>query len=873
MFSDILLSQTKLFSIGATTRLLVDYPEPQRSDILDYLFLPNFGASLQVLKVEIGGDSQSTDGTEPSHMHSKDKVDLHSGYEWWLMVEAKKRNKDIKLYGLPWAFPGWVGVDPATGKQSHNPFAFPEQTTRYILEWIKGARHEYGLEIDYLGVWNERGCDPAYVIKLRQELDRNGFNSTQLVVKDGDMGVCDVLHKNPEYARAVDIIGLHYPSDYTKFLGRSCLTLNKPVWSAEESSSYDDVNGAACWARVMNSHFVLSNMTSSLMWNLVGSYYHGLNWYASSMLTAVQPWSGHYGMFPVVWTTAHVTQFTKVGWKYLPVGSGSGTLPKGGFYTTIVDPNSKDFTIQIVKISHDHARCTRPPLPKPPHPIEGETVRIRLHPEQFKGLLDPNNAGEVSVEVWQSNFEITVPFFFRKQKQLTLSLANPEIELFVRKGDYYTISTVKTARRGSHSARIPASSPQFPLPYADDFQGYAESSEAKYLADQIGSFEIHSTKGGKVLRQMAPMAPIAWADSGRKGPMTVIGMREWQDVSIAVQFRLDRSNAAACAGLRVDQMWEYGVIVCILPTGSWNLTIGGPALKGAPTILLKGSADAFQLNVWQELKLMTVKDNVQGWLNGKKLFSHQIRDIDVGFAAIGTNGWFPVEYRNLKLDKAPGGRWSVPKDTKIPKANDLLVTVDCQANGLIDEAQDFELLSSWLIRHNPSGLCVAGTSSLQLVLRKCDQSNPLQQFRNDYTRIRNAAVPLFFGGNRTLLLGGSKDGQVKLVEKSAAGFWTKWAYFPNSRSIRNQYLTSTTLGFPKCLSTSSSAARKYQKPDGFVDAENLLQTGFEMERFDLQGLLCPLMMLFLLYLVASKLRDGRHARINEVHATRIGKGL
>jgi hypothetical protein len=29
------------------------------------------------------------------------------------------------------------------------------------------------------------------------------------------------------------------------------------------------------------------------MWNLVGAYYHGTNWYASSMLTSVQPWSGY----------------------------------------------------------------------------------------------------------------------------------------------------------------------------------------------------------------------------------------------------------------------------------------------------------------------------------------------------------------------------------------------------------------------------------------------------------------------------------------------------------------------------------------------------------------------------------------------------
>ncbi len=54
---------------GATSKLLVNYPEPQRSEILDYLFKPNFGASLQILKVMIGGDAQSGMGTEASHMH------------------------------------------------------------------------------------------------------------------------------------------------------------------------------------------------------------------------------------------------------------------------------------------------------------------------------------------------------------------------------------------------------------------------------------------------------------------------------------------------------------------------------------------------------------------------------------------------------------------------------------------------------------------------------------------------------------------------------------------------------------------------------------------------------------------------------------
>ena len=67
---------------GATSRLLPNYREPQRSHILDYLFLPHFGANLQMLKVEIGGDVQSTEGTEASHMHTRFEEDYSRGYEW-----------------------------------------------------------------------------------------------------------------------------------------------------------------------------------------------------------------------------------------------------------------------------------------------------------------------------------------------------------------------------------------------------------------------------------------------------------------------------------------------------------------------------------------------------------------------------------------------------------------------------------------------------------------------------------------------------------------------------------------------------------------------------------------------------------------------
>ncbi len=62
----------------------------------------------------------------------------------WLMSEAKKRNPSIKLYGLPWAFPAWVGN--GTG----SPYAYPNMTADYVVKWVGGAKTVYNLDIDYV---------------------------------------------------------------------------------------------------------------------------------------------------------------------------------------------------------------------------------------------------------------------------------------------------------------------------------------------------------------------------------------------------------------------------------------------------------------------------------------------------------------------------------------------------------------------------------------------------------------------------------------------------------------------------------------------------------------------------------------------------
>jgi galactosylceramidase len=105
-------------------------------------------------------------------------------------------------------------------------------------------------------------------------LDGAGFGETVIVGHDANADICSDMLKDPEYMAAVGVIGLHYPSDFRQTsVYAPCHATGKPIWASEESSTHDDRNGAACWARVTNAHFVLNGFTASIMWNMLGSYY------------------------------------------------------------------------------------------------------------------------------------------------------------------------------------------------------------------------------------------------------------------------------------------------------------------------------------------------------------------------------------------------------------------------------------------------------------------------------------------------------------------------------------------------------------------------------------------------------------------------
>ncbi len=605
---------------GCITRLLPDYDSKYYSQIMDYLFLPGFGASLHILKVEIGGDAQSTDGTEPSHMHSADDENYQRGYEWSTMVEAKKRNPNITLYGLSWGFPGWVG------EGTKSPWT--KSTVRYTLNWLLGAKKYYNLDIDYVGIWNERGWDKGYTLALKAAITGAGLK-TKIVGHDSGWDVCGTLARDPEWAAAVDVVGAHYVGTN---IAPECAGLNKLQWSSEDMSlDYD--TGSLCWARSLNQNYVRANLTATIAWDLINSFYDRLPWAGVGILRANEPWSGHYQIGRLLWVSAHWGQFTKAGWSFLQHGSGVGLLDNGGSYVSLTDPTGQELTIIVETMNRDASQCAH-----------SSTVHYNTTDQTATFELDSSfgHINQLYVFFTDLNIKDVNQAFTYKG---VIALNDGKFTLQLPVGVLYTVSTIN-GTKGSYEA--PPSMP-FPLPYADNFDQHRTSSEAPYFSDQTGSWEIveTATSHGKTMRQMAPQTTISWCEEAPY-PYSVIGNSTWkQPLNVSVDVMIEKVGTALVA-LGVSHGGcgggSPGIVFSVNTTGVWQLSDS----TNLTNAVASGNV-SIVAGTWYTLTLVVLEDHSVAYIGSNSVGRCELSvSSHSGWASIGSS-WDYVQFDNFRI--------------------------------------------------------------------------------------------------------------------------------------------------------------------------------------------------------------------------------
>lgn len=524
---------------GATSVLLKDYPEPQRSQILDLVFKPKFGASVSALLVEIPGDGNSTQGSMPSHMHTREDLDYTRGYTWWILREAKTRNPGLTLDGAAWSAPGWIGADPAgrfPGENGGDPAFWSRDAVEYYVKWLQGLRSVYGLEFDAIGCRNEKGLSYGFVKAFRKGLNENGFPSVKIHAFDHwperKFDFVKDLLADAELRDSIDILGAHVfyaNAPVTAEVQAMAAQMGKPIWNTEDHVYRKGFDCAISLVECFNENFIISGATKIVNWYDIGGVYP-IQPYPEdpAIVIAPSPWSGHYQVREALWGYAHYGQFTAAGWEYL--NGGSGPLAAGGTFVTLKSPEN-DYSIII------ETKGAKGPQP--------------LHFNLDGGLPS------AQLCVWRSNA--------REQfvRQADIQPANGIFTITLESDSIYSLSTTTGQQKGAF-ADIPAARP-FPFPYRETFDDSYASPAAHghlphYTADIAGAFEIADRPDtlGRALRQVMPRPALSWAPDWQ--PYTIMGDAEWKDYEVSADVWLNSDDSAAVMG-RVNHVGTgYGFI-------------------------------------------------------------------------------------------------------------------------------------------------------------------------------------------------------------------------------------------------------------------------------------------------------------------------
>ncbi len=606
---------------GGNSRLLSDYPAAQQQQIYDYLFKPGYGADLQILKVEIGGDTNSTDGSESSIEHARGSVNCNAGYEWALMAAAKARNPNIKLYGLAWGAPGWIGGGSF----------FSTDMASYLVSWLNCAKSK-GLTIDYLGGWNERGYNIGWYEQLRSTLNANGYSGVQIVADDTSWNVANDLVSNSAFSQAVQVVGSHYPCGYLSGETSCPSTANavatgKPLF-ASENGSQDYNNGAAAMARADNRDYLDGKMTATINWPVIAALYPGMPFNTDGLIVANQPWSGWYSLGKQLWVTAQTTQFTAPGWTYIDSASGYiGGSGSNGSYVTLKSPDGTDWS-SIVETTQASS---------------AQTVNYTI-----TGGLSTG-----TVHVWSTNVNSSDPAtWFVHAQDVTPS--NGSFSLTLQPGFVYSLTT--TTGQGKGTAASPGQG-ALALPYSDNFDADTAGQQPPYLAQMQGAFEVGPCAGGRsgqCVQQQAPVQPIEWDSNAN--PFTVGGYPGWTNYTVSADALIAQSGAVQLFGRAGAQAGYFppavsGYYLQLSNTGGWQVI--REAGNGGTSTLASGTVSAPGTGTWQHLSLTFSGSSITAAINNTTVATVTDSTYSTGMVGFGTAGYQTGQFDNLSV--TPGG--------------------------------------------------------------------------------------------------------------------------------------------------------------------------------------------------------------------------
>lgn len=710
-----------------TSRLLLDYKEESPNEyweIMNLLFNPETGAGLNHIKVELGGDVNSSSGTEPATKRTpEEEADVLRGAGWHFAADAKSINPDITVEALRWGEPKWT--QEGIGFEAYDN---PKYEARY--QWYKqtldAVYREYGFALDYLSPGqNERisGHDDNYgwIKYCAQRLNEDSekadavfdYSEIKIVAADHHSGsntTAGYLLNDPELMELVDVVSDHYDLKGNANLQRVNEEFGKEVWYSEAIApminakyriNVDETRGgvggkvgmADLATRFINSYCYAgtqypARMTRFLFQPAVGAFYEGSAYSPKHLIGAFDPWSGYYEADGGIQMVKHFMNFADLGWNYLPDACyGDGSYTDGGVevdtgthnYMTVKDPQTDDYSMMFANNTNQERNYS----------ITLKNLEKAGAPVQIWETRGPDE-GEPFDANWFQNIGIVTPV---DQEDGTYNLT-----LSVKPYSIVTVTTLLDRGEAYQSGENDCTPERdvLALPYRDDFEydtydldengrSYLErrSGTPRYMTDQSGAFEVQAENDDNhVLTQVIndEIRPYDWnvwgggnnnessQTSGK--PKTVLGDHRWVNYIAGIDFKLDLDSPAYSdnyAGIGVRQVVHetYGNDIA-----AYSLKLyqnGRYELSRVGTVVESGTAADFDNTAWHKMQLKAEDNILTAYLDGEELCSFEDEEaVSMSGRVTLTSGFYNTIFDNLEvlpIEGSPGYAMAKLDDT------------------------------------------------------------------------------------------------------------------------------------------------------------------------------------------------------------------
>jgi hypothetical protein len=260
-----------------------------------------------------------------------------------------------------------------------------------------------------------------------------------------------------------------------------------------------------------------------------------------------------------------------------------------------------------------------------------------------------------TVHVWSTDVNSGNPAdYFVHSADITPS--GGAFSLTVQPGRVYTVTT--TTGQGKGTATGPARS-AMSLPYSDSFDGDTAGTEAKYLMDWQGAFEVVACGGGRsgmCVRQMSAQAPITW--DPLTDPHTMLGDLSWGNYTVSSDVLLEKSGYAELLGRANTQSYSGAAglnayHLRVSESGAWSILSSDTG--GTVTTLAHGTTAALGTNRWHALSLAFSGSTITASIDGAAVGSASDYGYAAGQVGYATSQGETAQFDNLSVTPGPGG--------------------------------------------------------------------------------------------------------------------------------------------------------------------------------------------------------------------------